>query len=477
MTIQENQTDWPLIRGEELALWSGGVWDGGAADVRGVTQDGRHMIPGGLYVALKGENHDGHAYVLQAQQGGAAAALVRHDWPRAEGVAIPLLRVAETRSALGLAAAGRRRALHTFVLGITGSVGKTTTKELAAAVFSGAGLTHATHGNLNNDIGLPLTLLAMPVETRVGVIEAGTNHPGEIAYLCRILKPDAAIITAVGPVHLAHFGSEAAIADEKAELIRSVPERGFAVIDADGAHAPYLRAQAACRIISVRMDDSGEADYLGSLVDADGGVVRVCERTSGESQVLRSGLVGRHNAINLLLTVAAGRATGMTWEAIERGLARLAMPSMRWQRTEVDGLVSINDAYNANPPAMRCALDTFAQTAAAARRVVVLGDMRELGEASESFHRELGRWVAAGPWGLVVAVGQDARWIAEEAVAAGFPAGAVRHFADTAAAAIGIRDLLKPGDTLLFKASRGMELERVEAAALAGRSGCGKRRD
>jgi UDP-N-acetylmuramyl pentapeptide synthase len=139
--------------------------------------------------------------------------------------------------------------------------------------------------------------------------------------------------------------------------------------------------------------------------------------------------------------------------------------------------VSINDAYNANPPAMRCALETFAQTAAAARRVVVLGDMRELGEASESFHRELGRWVAAGPWGLVVAVGKDARWIAEEAVVAGFPAGAVRHFADTAAAAIGIRDLLKPGDTLLFKASRGMELERVEAAALAGRSRCGKRRD
>jgi UDP-N-acetylmuramyl pentapeptide synthase len=225
------------------------------------------------------------------------------------------------------------------------------------------------------------------------------------------------------------------------------------------------------------MDDSGEADYRGTLVDADGGVVRVCERTSGESQVLRSGLVGRYNAVNLLLAVAAGRATGMAWEAIERGLARLAMPPMRWQRTEVDGLVSINDAYNANPPAMRCALDTFAQTAAAARRVVVLGDMRELGEASESFHRELGRWVAAGPWGLVVAVGQDALWIAEEAVAAGFSAGAVRHFADTAAAAIGIRDLLLPDDTLLFKASRGMELERVEAAALAGRSGRGKHRD
>lgn len=477
MTNQNMQTEWPLIRGADLAVWTGGVWDGGATDVRGVTQNGRHMIPGGLYVALKGDHHDGHAYVLQAQNGGAAAALVRHDWPRAEGVSLPLLRVAETRSALGLAAAGRRRALHAFVLGITGSVGKTTTKELAAAVFSGAGPIHATSGNLNNDIGLPLTLLAMPGEARVGVIEAGTNHPGEIPYLCRILKPDAAILTAVGPVHLEHFGSEAAIADEKAALIRSVPERGFAVIDADGAHASFLRAQAACRIISVRMGDGGEADYAGTWADADGGVVRVCERASGASQVLRSGLAGRHNAVNLLLAVAAGRATGMAWEAIERGLAHLSMPAMRWQRTEVDGLVSINDAYNANPPAMRCALETFARIGAAARRVVVLGDMRELGAASEHFHRELGRCVAAQPWDLVVAVGKDARWIAEAAVASGFPAGAVRHFSDTAAAVLGIRDLLKPGDTLLFKASRGMELERVEAAALAGRSGCGTHRD
>jgi len=467
-----NATDharWPLILGGDLAAWTGGVWDGGVADVRGVTQDGRHMMRDGLYVALKG-NRDGHDYVLQAQQGGARAALVRHDWPRGAGITVPLLRVAETRSALGLAAAGRRRALNTFLLGITGSVGKTTTKELAAAVFSGAASTHATPGNLNNDIGLPLTLLSMPEETRTGVIEVGTNHPGEIAYLCRILRPDAAIVTAVGPVHLAHFGSEAAIAAEKAELIRSVPERGFAVIDADGAHASYLRSQAACRIVSVRLGERDTADYTGTGVDEDGGVVLVCERASGESRPLRSGLVGRHNATNLLLAVAAGRTAGLSWEVIERGLENLKLPPMRWQRTEAGGVVSINDAYNANPIAMRCALETFARTAASARRVVVLGDMRELGESSERFHRELGRLVAAGPWDLVVAVGKDARWIVEEAITTGFSAGATHHFKDTAAAAHGIRDLVHPGDTVLFKASRGLTLEQVEAALLAGHS-------
>ncbi len=460
---------WPLIRGEDLAAWTGGVWEGGTPDVRGVTQNGRQMIAGGLYVALIGDNHDGHAYVKQAQDNGAAAALVRTDWLRAEGVTLPLLRVAETRSALGLAAAGRRRSLHTFILGITGSVGKTTTKELAAAVFSGSGTTHATAGNLNNGIGLPLTLLAMPEEARTGVIEAGTNHPGEIAYLCRILKPDAAIVTAVGPVHIEHFASEAAIADEKADLIRSVPERGFAVIDADGAYAAYLRAQAACRVISVRLGEGGEVDYCGTPVDLDGGVVMVHERAGGESCSLRSGLTGRHNALNLLLAVAAARTAGLSWEAITRGLGQLTMPPMRWQRTEAAGVVSINDAYNANPVSMRCALETFAQTAAPTRRVVVLGDMRELGAASERFHRELGRLVAAGPWHLVVTVGKDARWIADEAIAAGYPAVAVVHFADTDAAARGIRDLIQPGDTLLFKASRGMELERVEAAVIGQR--------
>ncbi len=474
-TIGENpaaQAERPLLRGSDLAAWTGGVWEGGVpGELRGVTQNGKQMIPGGLYVALKGERHDGHAFVLQAQQNGAAAALVRGDWQRSEGVSLPLLRVPDTRSALGLAAAGRRRTLRTLIVGITGSVGKTTTKELAAAVFSGAGAVHATAGNLNNDIGLPLTLLAMPETAASGVIEAGSNHPGEIAYLCRILKPDAAIVTAVGPVHIEYFANEDAIANEKAELIRSVPERGFAVIDAAGAHAAYLRAQAACRVVSVRLGEGGDADFRGIPVDLDGGVVAVAECATGAVHTLRSGLAGRHNALNLLLAAAAGRAAGLAWEDVERGLLRLRMPPMRWQRTEAAGVVSINDAYNANPVSMRCALETFAQTAAPARRVLVLGDMRELGADSERYHRELGRALAGGPWQALVAVGQDASWIAAEAVAAGFPAAAVHTFSDTAAAAQAIRGLVRPGDTLLFKASRGMELERVEAALLEPRRG------
>lgn len=464
----DGQTTLPLLRGAELAAWTGGVWEGAVPDIRGVTQNGKQMFSGGLYVALQGERHDGHMFVAQAQQNGAAAALVRADWQRGEGITIPLLRVADTRSALGLAAAGRRRTLRTLIVGITGSVGKTTTKELAAAAFSGVGTVHATAGNLNNDIGLPLTLLAMPETAAAGIIEAGSNHPGEIAYLCRILRPDAAIVTSVGPVHIEYFANENAIANEKAELIRSVPERGFAVIDAAGTHADYLRAQAACRVVTVRLGEGGEADFRGTLVDVGSGSIAITESGTGLAYNVHSGLSGRHNALNLLLAVAAGRTAGLAWEDVERGLLRLAMPPMRWQRTEAAGVVSINDAYNANPVSMRCALETFAHTPVPGRRVLVLGDMRELGVDSERYHRELGRLIAGGPWQVLVAVGQDVRWTVEAAVAAGFPAVAVYTFSETTAAARDIRDVVKPGDTLLFKASRGVALEQVEAAVLQG---------
>lgn len=466
MNMTKEQTGPPLLRGTDLAMWTGGQWEGTIPDVLGVTQDGKRMLPGGLYVALKGERYDGHTFVEQAQQNGAAAALVRSDWSRPPGVTIPLLRVAETRSALGMAAAGRRRTLKTFILGITGSAGKTTTKELAAAVFSGGGCVHATFGNLNNDVGLPLTLLAIPETAATGVVEIGTSHPGEIGNLCRVLNPDAAIVTVVGPAHIEHFTSEKAIAAEKAELIRSVPERGFAVLNAAGVYASYLREQAACRIVTVCLGEGPESDFVGKPIDLDDGFIMVCEQQSGESQAFRSGLSGRHNALNLLLAVAAARTAGLAWEAIAQGLAHLNMPQMRWQRTEAAGVVSINDAYNANPLSMRCALDAFSQTKALTRRVVVLGDMLELGVDSERFHRELGCELAEGPWQMVVAVGKNARWIAEAAINAGFPATAVHYFSDTTAAVNGIAGLVKPGDTLLFKASRGMALEQVEAAVL-----------
>lgn len=453
----------PVFSVAQLVAWTGGAWDGPSIDVRGVSQRGSEMPPGGLYVALKGEKHDGHAFVSQAVAAGAAAALVAHDWPRPPGLTLPLLRVDDPRRALAAAAAGWRRECGAVILGLTGSAGKTTTKELVAAMLGVVAPTCATVGNLNNAIGLPLSLLAMPAGTRYGVIEAGSSHPGEIAALAAVLCPDAAILTTIAPAHIEFYASMAAIADEKADLLRAVPSNGFVVLDADGAYFDYLRRQTAGRVVATSL--SGKvADYAGRLTEAQDGKLIVTERDTGAVYTLCSKLPGRHHAVDLLLAVAAARALNAPWEAIIAGVADVCLPPMRWERIVADERTVINDAYNANPLSMSCALETFGSLPVRGRRVLVLGDMRELGATSEKLHREIGRSLVGGPWQLLVTVGECARWIAEEAVAGGFPAAQVHGYMDAAAAAAASGVWSKPGDTILLKGSRGMKLECITTA-------------
>lgn len=431
--------------------------------VQGIANNGRELPRGALYVAIRGERFDGHDFVEQAAACGAAAAMVRQDWPGK--TSLPLLRVADTRIALADAAAGYRRTWRGCVAGVTGSVGKTTTKEFIACLFRAAGTAAATAGNLNNDLGLPLSLLAAPRDVQRGVFELGSNHPGEIAALARVLRPDCAVLTAVGPVHIEHFGSVEAIADEKAALLRAVPAGGFVVLDADGAHFDYLRRQTRARVVTVSLERD-DADYSGSVANEWEGTVEVRSRATGRSQLLISGLAGRHQAANLLLAVALACEAGVPWERLQDGLQGMRQMPMRWQKISANGVQVINDAYNANLPGMLAALRTFAALPGAARRVVVLGDMLELGAFEEPLHREVGRAVASGPWQALVCVGKRAGWIADEAVAAGYPAGRVWRYADAATASVSTAEWARPGDTVLLKASRGIGLEQV-AAGLA----------
>lgn len=461
----------PCFTPEELATWTTGTWEGTPMPVRGVSNNGQKITPGALYVAIRGERLDGHDFLAQAAAHGAAAAMVRRNWrgngPQASSVCrgLPLLRVDDTRVALAAAATGYRRTWTTFVAGVTGSVGKTTTKELIAAFFRVAGTTAATAGNLNNDLGLPLSLLGTPADTQRGIFELGSNHPGEIRALSQVLQPDAAVVTAVGPVHIEFFGSVDAIAGEKADLLRAVSAGGFVVLDADGAHFDYLRLQTRARVIAVSLV-RGDADYVGRMLDVWTGEVEVRERATGRSLRLRTGLSGQHHATNLLLAIGMAREAGVAWETLPAAMRQLQLPPMRWQRLEAHGLTVINDAYNANPPAMLGALQTFAKLPGAARRVVVLGDMLELGALEEQLHREVGRAVAAGPWQRLVCVGARARWIADEAVAAGYPAQHMWCYPDAATAAADTAAWAHSGDAVLLKASRGVGLERVAAALL-----------
>lgn len=450
----------PWFDGEEFARWCGGVWDGRAPRLHGVCHDSRRVSPGALYVALAGARRDGHDFVAASLAAGAAGAMVRQEWrPVAAAGRLPLLRVDDPLCALTAAAAGYRRAVAPFVVGVTGSFGKTTVKEWTAALLAGAQPTAATPGNYNNAIGLPLSLLGMPRAARLGVFEIGTNHPGELAPLCRLLRPDAAIVTAIGPAHLEFFGSVAAIADEKAELLRALPAAGFAVLETGTPHFDYLRRQTAARIVTVSLG-AADADYRAVVNDERTGAFALTERGARAARHLRLALPGRHQVLNALLAVAAARNCAVPWEAIEERLARLPRLHGRWEEMRIGGVDVIDDSYNASPETMEAALRTFAGLTTERRRWLVLGEMRELGAAAEEAHAAVGSCVARTGGDLLVAVGPAGGWLAAAALKAGFR-GEIVRVADAAAAGALLAERARPGDRVLLKASRGVALERA----------------
>lgn len=456
------------MKPEFVARHTGGTWSAVPTfPLTAVTQDSRKACLGALYVALKGERHDGHDFVEAAFRAGATAAMVRENWTPPPGVAgLPLLRVAEPARALcDLARAYRAALRRTFVLGVTGSAGKTTVKELAAAMFSGAGAVSATPGNYNNEVGLPLSLLAIDEDSRHAVIEAGISHPGDMDPLAGMMRPDAAVISSVGPAHIEYFGTESAIAAEKAKLLAAVPRRGFAVISAEVRERAVLEAACRCRIVRCSLRDEG-ADWTGEPLAK--GVLRV--RRRGEpAQLLESGLCGEHNASNVLLAYAAVREAGLSAEEALAGLKAFRPPAMRWELLEVGALRVINDAYNANPLSMSAALETFAGTDVSAAKVAIVGDMLELGADADSRHRAVGESSGCGPWRLLVGIGPSSRALLEGAVASGYPVAQTVWYATTAQAAEELPLLLRHGDTVLLKASRGMRLETLlEAFATVG---------
>jgi len=428
----------------------------------GVTQDSRKVTPGCLYVALRGERFDGHDFVGQALRAGAAAALVEDSWPApAESAAWALIRVHDTRRALADAARAWRRLSRAFIVGVTGSSGKTTTKEMAAALFGGGGPVCATQGNLNNEIGLPLSLLAMPPDTAFGVFELWTNHPGEIARLAGVLRPRAAIIASIGCAHIEHFGAMEAIAREKGALLQMLPKDGFAALCKETDCFELLSELSSAPVVTTSLV-TRDADFNGELIDPLSGTLCVTERETGIRTALRSGLPGEHNASNLLLAFAAARRAGIPPQAAAQALLSLALPGMRWDVSKRRGVTFVNDAYNANPQSMKAVLRTFMKLPCGGRRFVVLGDMLELGAHAEPLHREIGRCVAELAPDRLIAVGPDSeKYVAEEAVTAGYERAKTACFPDAAAAASALLGLVEPGDCVLLKASRGMRLERI----------------
>jgi len=434
----------PEYSAGELSQWVSKPWVNGipVEPVRGVSHDTRALKPGDLYVAIKGERFDGHVFVREAFDKGAVAALVSEEFDWTEN---PVLHVSDTITGLQDLARGYRRKWIGLSVGITGSVGKTTVKEMCADVLSVKGETHRTTGNYNNHIGLPLTMMAMPQAARYGVFELGMNQPGEIAMLSELLQPQVGIITDICNAHRESFPSLEAIAVEKAGLAERVPESGLVILDRDSEWFAMMRDRIRAEMVSVSFE--GAADYVGRKVGD--GIMNV----DGHDYAMP--LPGEHIMRNALRVIALALEMGLAPEEINAGLAKFKAPPMRWQPVELNGIRFINDAYNANPLSMRASLRTFSELPDAGGKWVVVGGMRELGDTAEAEHAALGPFIDGLTLDGVLVVGELARPIVCENSDVFF------HCADAAEAARILKERLATGDQVLLKASRGEQLERV----------------
>lgn len=427
-----------------------------------ISTDTRTLAPGALFVALRGRNHDGHAFVAEAVRRGAVAAIVESGAGAClNGGGITLIEVPDTLRALGDLAAYHRQRHQLRVAAITGSNGKTTTKEMVASIMAkalGAGRVLATHGTENNLIGVPLTLLRACGRESVAVLELGMNARGEIWRLTEIADPDVGAVTCVGPAHLEGLGSIDGVARAKGELYERLRARATAVVNNEDERVREIARCFTGR--TVRFGRGGDVGAEDVTLVGSGGIAFTL-LADGERRSLRVPLPGAHNVMNALAATAIARALGASLDAVVAGLAALPRLPMRMQVTTLPGGVTlINDAYNANPASMCSALAMLKATAAGAR-IAVLGEMRELGAESGALHRQVGRAAAENGVGLLVVMGPEAEAVRAGALEGGMAPEAVLIVASHEEAASAVRCRLQAGAALLIKGSRGARMEEV----------------
>lgn len=429
-------------------------WSSAAAT--GVSTDTRELRAGEVFVALSGPRHNGHDFVAEAFQRGAVGAVMargkqvqrREEWP--------LITVEDTLLALGRIGSAHRARLDVDVAAVTGSTGKTTTKNMLGEILAQVGPTLTAPGTYNNEVGVPKALLSLNAEHRFCVLEFAMRGPGEIAYLAELARPRVGVITNIGHSHVGRLGSREAIAEVKAELLQYLPPEGAAVLNADGFFFQVFAEMAPCEVISFGL--GGNAQVRAANISRAGLVGTHFVLVTPDREVpVRLQVLGRHNVVNALAAAAAGLALEAPLEAIAAGLSQYAGAPMRLQPVRgLHGSTVINDAYNASPDSVEAALELLGEFEG--RRILVLGDMLELGAAAEKAHRDCGERAARAGVEWLVAVGEMAALAAAEAETHGLRADAV---ADVERAVELLRPEIRESDVILVKGSRAMGLERV----------------
>jgi UDP-N-acetylmuramoyl-tripeptide--D-alanyl-D-alanine ligase len=420
--------------------------------VTGWSVDSRSLQTGDLFFALRGPNHDGHAYVGDVLQAGAAAVVVDREIPRSPPAEGRVLRVEDSLQALQQLAARARQLWGGRLVAVTGSAGKTTTKDIIAAMLAEQYRTAKNEGNLNNHVGMPLSLLRLEETAEVAVIEMGMNHAGEIRRLAEIAHPDTAVVTNVGPAHIENFESVDAIAAAKRELIDALSPAGTAVLNADDP-----------RVAAFRSAHPGHSVLYGMSPDADVRAEDVRLLPEGvEFRVngvrFASFLPGRHAVSNLLAGIAVAEVYGIAAERLPAAVRRLTPGRMRGESLHHHGILIYNDCYNSNPDAVRAMLDVLRE-APAQKRIAVLGEMLELGRWAEPLHRDVGSYAARSGLNVLVGIRGAACYMLDAATRSGLRADAAFFFEDPREAGRLVRSLASPGDAVLFKGSRAVRVE------------------
>jgi len=431
---------------------------------RRVSTDTRKIAAGDLFFALAGERFDAHDFIGQAVEKGAAAVVVSR--PPDGGLSVPVLLVDDTLAALQRLAAYNRRQFSLPVVAVTGSNGKTTTKDLIAAVLGRRFKTLKTVGNLNNHIGLPLTLLELDGTCGAAVLEMGMRGLGEIDLLAGIAQPNVAVITNIGETHLERLGSIENIAMAKSEVLHHLNPGGAAVLNGDD---PWVRKVAGKFNGRVLFYGTGADNDLraADIMAMDGQTTAFTVYHKDRQAEIKLPVPGRHNVLNALAAVGVGLVAGISMEQAAAGLAGAELTGMRLEILETGSYRIINDAYNANPASTKAALTVLADQAGNRRKVAVLGSMFELGERTESGHREVGAAVFANGVELLVTVGDLAEYIARGAMDKGMTPDKVFHCDDHGRAGEVLRSRLQAGDVILVKGSRGMKMEEIVAGLMS----------